>query len=113
MILGKRKHNAMKEIRMRLFQKGLVREPRGGEIYEYYPLGKYVVSAPGICSGRPTFKYTRIRVEFVLDLIAAGWSIEEVTRKYQTRLSHQAVREAIQLAKKAFIKTLPTLRLAA
>ena len=40
----------------------LVREMVGGEWYEYRPLGKFVVSAPGVCRGRPTFKYTRIEV---------------------------------------------------
>jgi hypothetical protein len=40
----------------------LVRETVGGEPYEYYPLGQYVVIAPGVCGGRPTFKYTRLDV---------------------------------------------------
>ena len=38
----------------------LVYEIVGGETYEYYPLGKYVVAAPKVCGGRPTFKYTRL-----------------------------------------------------
>ncbi len=92
----------------------LVRELRGGEPYEYYPLGRYIVAAPGVCGGRPTFKYTRIRVEFVLDLIAAGWSLDEITYKFRTsHLAAAAVREAISLAKKAFIKTTEPLRVAA
>jgi len=39
--------------------KKLVREIVGGEPYEYYPVGRYIVIAPGVCGGRPTFKYTR------------------------------------------------------
>lgn len=35
----------------------LMTEIVGGEPYEYYPLGEYVVRAPGVCGGRPTFKY--------------------------------------------------------
>lgn len=35
----------------------LVREGDGDDVYEYYPLGEYVVVAPGVCGGRPTFKY--------------------------------------------------------
>jgi len=94
-------------------QLDLVRETRGGEVYEYYPLGKHIVVAPGVCGGKPTFKRTRIRVAFVLDLLAAGWTIEQVTRKYQaSHLSAAAVKEAIQLAKKAFVKTTPALRMA-
>ena len=36
---------------------GLVREMYGGEPYEYYPLGSYIVVAPRVCGGRPTFWY--------------------------------------------------------
>ena len=53
----------------------IVHEMRGGEPYEYYPIGRYIVAAPGVCGGRPTFKGTRIEAAYVLDLIAAGWSI--------------------------------------
>jgi len=47
----------------------LVREMVGGEWYEYIPLGKFVVSAPAVCRGRPTFKYTRIEVAGVLEAL--------------------------------------------
>lgn len=104
----------MKSIKVIPFQKVPTRELRGGEVYEYYPIGKHIVAAPGICGGKPTFKYTRIRVEFVLGLVAAGWTIEQITRKYQaSQLSSAAVKEAIQLAAKAFAKTSPALRVAA
>ena len=39
----------------------LEREMVGDEPYEYYPLGKYIVAAPGVYGGRLTFKYTRRR----------------------------------------------------
>jgi hypothetical protein len=58
--------------------KKLVREMVGGEPYEYYRLGRYIVSAPGICGGRPTFKYTRIDVRHALSLVSAGWPVEIV-----------------------------------
>jgi hypothetical protein len=32
----------------------LVTETVGGEAYAYYPLGEYIVRAPGVCGGRPT-----------------------------------------------------------
>jgi hypothetical protein len=38
----------------------LMRENVGGEPFEYYSVGRYIVIAPGVCGGRPTFKYTRI-----------------------------------------------------
>lgn len=47
----------------------LVREEYGGEIYEYYPLGEYVVVAPGVCGGRPTFKYTRLEVSVIISMV--------------------------------------------
>jgi uncharacterized protein (DUF433 family) len=95
----------MKANGTRAKQPKLVREMRGGEPYEYYPLGKYIVASPGVCRGRPTFKGTRIRVEFILDLIEGGWSIEQITQEYtDSEISAEAVREAIRLAKDALIK---------
>ncbi len=37
----------------------LITETIGGELYQYYPLGKHVVRAIGVCGGRPTFKFLR------------------------------------------------------
>ena len=104
----------MKTTKTKAAPKRLVRETRGGEPYAYYPLGKYIVAAPGVCGGRPTFKYTRVEAAFILDLLAAGWSIEKVAREYKgSRLSVPAVREAIKLAKEALVQSSPILRLAA
>ena len=101
----------MKSVKVRPAQKEVVREMYSGEPYEYYPLGKYVVAAPGVCGGRPTFKYTRLEVAFVLDLLAAGWSIEKVAHEYAaSRLSAAAVKEAIGLAKEALVKSSAVLR---
>ena len=104
----------MKSNRARPTSKELVREMRGGEPYEYYPLGRHVVVAPGVCGGRPTFKYTRIEVAFVLDLLAAGWSIEKVTREYKaSKLSAAAIKESIEIAKKALVQSSSVLQLVA
>ena len=76
----------------------LMRETRGGELYEYYPLGDYVVVAPGVCGGRPTFKYTRLEVGVILSLMASGETIEQVVQEYsQSRITPEAVAEAIHL----------------
>ena len=80
--------------------KKLVREIVGGEPYEYYPVGRHIVIAPGVCGGRPTFKYTRIDVRHALSLLAAGQSVERVAQGYQIPVA--AVREALTLAAKAF-----------
>ncbi len=85
--------------------KKLARELYGGEKYEYYPLGKYVVAAPGVCGGRPTFKYTRLEVSFILALLAAGKTIEQVVQAYSlSRITPEAIQEAISLADKALLR---------
>lgn len=50
----------------------VVREIVGGEVYEYVPLGKYTVSAEGVCDGRPTSKYPRVEVRHIIDSPAHG-----------------------------------------
>ncbi len=83
-----------------------VRETYGGEPYEYYPLGKHVVSAPGVCGGRPTFKYTRLEVSVVLSLIAAGETVQQVVEEYsRSQLTPDAVVEAIRLADRALVRS--------
>ena len=77
----------------------LVCEVVGGEPYEYYPLGEYIVAAPGVCGGRPTFKYTRIDVRHAIGLLGAGRTIEEVAASYRVPIA--AVHEAVDLAVEA------------
>lgn len=78
----------------------LVSETVGGEVYEYFPIGRHIVIAPGVCGGRPTFKYTRIDVRHALNLLAGGRSIEQVAEAYQIPIA--AVREALAMAARAF-----------
>jgi uncharacterized protein (DUF433 family) len=82
----------------------LVREIVEGEGYEYIPLGKFVVSAPAVCRGRPTFKYTRIEVAGVLERLAAGHAIEALITDSRGRLSREAIAEAVTLAAKALAR---------
>ena len=78
---------------------GLVREPMGQDWYEFYPLGQYVVVAPGVCGGRPTFKGTRLEVQVALDLLAEGWSVPQICDEYAaSELTPLAVAETIELA---------------
>ncbi|MEA5480252.1 DUF433 domain-containing protein [Pseudanabaena galeata UHCC 0370] len=37
---------------------------------------------PSILVGKPIIKGTRLAVEFVIDLLAQGWSMEEILRNY-------------------------------
>lgn len=82
----------------------LVQDMAGGEPYEYFPLSNYVVRAPAVCGGRPTFKYTRIEVSFILNRIAQGKSIEYIVDAYaDPHLTRAAIQEAMLLANAAFI----------
>ena len=90
----------------------LVTETVGGELYQYYPLGDHVVRAPGICSGRPTFKYTRIEIAGTLERLAAGENLDEIVAGYRERVSREAIIEAMNLVTKQFVQTLPQLELA-
>ena len=73
--------------------KRLIHEIVEGEDYSYYPLGKYIVAAPGVCGGRPTFKYTRIEVEVVLDLLAAGEPLDRLVENFRDRVPREAIEE--------------------
>lgn len=41
-----------------------------------------IVVDPNILVGKPVAKGTRIAVEFIVDLLAQGWSEEEILRNY-------------------------------
>jgi uncharacterized protein (DUF433 family) len=79
------------------------------EAYRYHPLGRYVVRAPEVCDGRPTFKYTRTEIAGVLDCIAAGENIDDIVAGYHGRAPREAVLEAIQIVTDGFLKALPEL----
>jgi uncharacterized protein (DUF433 family) len=44
----------------------------------------YIVSDKNVMVGRPVIKGTRITVEFLLSLLAAGWDEEKILRNYPT-----------------------------
>lgn len=74
----------------------LVRENFGGEPYEYFPLGKYIVAARGVCGGRPTIKYHRLDARHIIGFLERGDSPQQIARNYHIPVA--AVREAIDLA---------------
>jgi uncharacterized protein (DUF433 family) len=37
---------------------------------------------PNVLVGKPTIKGTRLAVELIMDLLAQGWSTEEILRNY-------------------------------
>ena len=43
---------------------------------------EHIHSDPAILGGKPVFKGTRLSVEFVLKLVAAGWDLEKMAYEY-------------------------------
>ncbi len=37
---------------------------------------------PGVLVGKPVIRGTRIAVEFVIDLMGRGWSVEQILKEY-------------------------------
>ncbi len=64
-------------------------------------IGQYIVTDPGICHGKPTFRGTRILVSDVLEQIADGMAWETVIREWRGSINQEAIAEALQLAASA------------
>jgi uncharacterized protein (DUF433 family) len=60
-------------------------------------MGEYVVCAPGVCGGRPTFKHTRIEVSGTLTRLASGESLEAIVAGYAGRVTREALLEASKI----------------
>jgi len=60
---------------------------------------KWLEIVPGRRGGRPTVKGTRISVDDILDMLAAGWKPEEVAEEFNIPL--EAVYESLRFASKA------------
>ena len=64
-------------------------------------IGRYIVTDPKICHGRPTFRGTRVLVADVLDQVAAGLAWETIIDEWNGSISKEAIAEAVQLASQA------------
>lgn len=60
---------------------------------------EYIHSDPSVMSGRPVVRGTRLTVEFLVGLLASGWTHEQVLDSYP-QLSHDALR-AVEAARTA------------
>jgi len=86
-----------------------IEREKSGEIIEEdrvnYPrveLGRYLVSDPYICHGKPTFKGTRVMVHLVIEDFEY-WRLDKLAYAY-TGVSREALIEALRLAATTFGK---------
>ena len=61
----------------------------------------YIVSDPTILGGKPILKGTRLSVEFVLELLAAGWDRQALQENYPN-LTEQRIRAVLAYAAETF-----------
>jgi len=52
---------------------------------------------PNILVGKPTIKGTRLAVEFVIDLLAQGWTETDILRNYPN-LTHEDIQACLAYA---------------
>ncbi len=62
-----------------------------------YGLERSYCCSPAVLVGKPVIKGTRIAVEFVIDLLAQGWTEPEVLRNYPG-LTHEDVLACLKYA---------------
>jgi len=58
---------------------------------------EHITSNTGVLGGKPIIKGTRISVDFILQLIASGATIDDIVKKYP-HLKREAVVEAVLYA---------------
>ena len=59
-----------------------------------------IVFDPKILNGKPIIKGTRISVEFILELLSSGMTVDDVTKEY-SRLRREDILAAIDYAAKS------------
>lgn len=67
-------------------------------------IGRYIITDPDICHGKPTFRGTRIMVWQVLEQVANGMSWEAIIEEWRGSITKEAIAEAVRLASQAFIE---------
>jgi len=72
-------------------------------------VGRFVVTDPAVCHGAPVFRGTRILVADVLEQVASGMAWEAIIEEWRGSLSHEAIAEAVRLAREALVAHAPEL----
>jgi len=65
-------------------------------------IGRYIVTDPDVCHGKPTFRGTRIMVWQVLEQVANGMSWEAIIEEWRGSITKEAIAESVRLASQAF-----------
>jgi uncharacterized protein (DUF433 family) len=66
--------------------------------------GRYLISDPKICHGKPTFRGTRIMVSQVMEQIANGMAWETIIEEWRGSITKEAIAEVIRIANQAFLE---------
>ena len=61
--------------------------------------GRYILSDPEICHGKPTFRGTRILVADVLEQIAEGLTWETIIEEWRGRITKEVITGAVSLSR--------------
>jgi uncharacterized protein (DUF433 family) len=59
-----------------------------------------IVADPAVLVGKPVIKGTRLAVEFILELLAAGWTEEQILVNY-AGISSEDIRACLAYAKES------------
>jgi uncharacterized protein (DUF433 family) len=59
---------------------------------------QHIVADPSVLVGKPVVRGTRLSVEFILNLLAEGWTDEEVLRNYPG-LTQEHIRACLAYAR--------------
>jgi len=60
-------------------------------------INQYIIADPKICHGKPTFRGTRIMVWQILEMLAAGETIEEILRNFPS-ITSRHIKAALEYA---------------
>jgi len=65
---------------------------------------------PKVLAGKPVIKGTRVAVEFILELLANGWTVEDILKNYPQLKKEDiaaALKYAVEILKEERVYTLP------
>jgi len=72
-------------------------------------LGRFIVRDEATCHGQPIFMGTRILVADVLEQVAQGMAWPSIIEEWRGAVSHEAIAEAVSLARASLISPVPEL----